>query len=387
MKINSIKLIFKDNFNIIIFFQLIKIISNECSNRDKPLLILSDNICNSKCTEEQLKSGKCIIDNNIIKTQWLNNIINIKESGYKYIDFVILPNGDMVAETHPFPCHSKRILYGLKKNGRYLFKTEDNKEETPILYLDTDKRNNLKYESAISFIILNNKKYILSIGRLESNIEVIDFENKIIYNDLTQNTIGKYVNNFRTSLINLNNKNSFIFGCLVQSGRYFKNYIVKFQISINNLNKIIISEKSELENSIGLSEMQSHFVTENNIIITFFAYSSPSAHFNITALEPNLNIICEEKIEDSNINKDYYFSSFHFKGEVGAFVYFKKYNDGIKSYYYPYIFFKEYKSDNLKIQDYFSINNYITLNKYSFMPYLLNNDFKKISNNKIGKSK
>ena len=302
MKVNFIIFIFKDTFFIIIFLHLIKVISNECSNRDKPLLIVSDNTCNSICTEEQLKSEKCIIDNNIIKTQWLDNIINNKELEYKYIDFVILPNGDMIAETHPFPCHSKRILYGLKKNGRYYFKTEDNKEETPILYLDTDKTNYLKYESSISFIMLNDKKYILSIGRLESNIEVIDFENKIIYNDLTQNTIGKYMNNFSASLINLNNKNSFIFGCLVQSGRYFKNYIVKFEISINNLNKIIISEKSELENNNGLSEIQSHFVTENNIIITFFAYSSPSKHFNITALEQNLNIIYEDKIEDSNIN-------------------------------------------------------------------------------------
>ena len=314
MKVKIFKFIFKNKIIVIILIQIIKIIYNECSNRDNPLK-LSDNTCASNCTENQFDSGKCIIDNNIIKTQWLNNIIYIKEIGFKYIDFVVFPNGDLIAEAHPFPCNSKRIIYGLKQDGRYYFKTNDNKGETPFLFLDSDENDYLKYESGISFIILNDKKYIISIGRLESNTEIIDFDNKYIYNSLSTDILGKTIHNYRGSLINLNNKNLFLYACNVKTNYWFINYIIKFEISINNLNKISASEKGEFQNDNGFSENQSLFVTQNNMIIIFYGCSFPSTHYNITVLDPNLNKIYEEKVDDSNINKNSIFQAFILKGK------------------------------------------------------------------------
>ena len=101
---------------IIILFQIIKIISNEC-NRDNPFK-LKDNTCISQCSEKQLKSGDCILDNTIIKTQWLTNIIMLNQYLLKYFNYIIYPNGDIIFETSSFPCNSLRVFYGLKKNGR-----------------------------------------------------------------------------------------------------------------------------------------------------------------------------------------------------------------------------------------------------------------------------
>ena len=59
--------------NIFIFFQIIKTILSEC---DKSIPILTKNGCELKyCTSEQFTSKQCQINNTIIKTQWLTNII------------------------------------------------------------------------------------------------------------------------------------------------------------------------------------------------------------------------------------------------------------------------------------------------------------------------
>ena len=61
-------------FKIIIVFNfIIYSLLNEC-NRTYP--ILKNNKCVSTfCNEEQFKTGECIIDDPITKTQWLTDII------------------------------------------------------------------------------------------------------------------------------------------------------------------------------------------------------------------------------------------------------------------------------------------------------------------------
>ena len=65
---------------ITIAFVIVKTIYNEC-DRDTPIRLLNNNECTSTFSNELYDSGGCIIDNTIIKKQWLNNIIFIKESG------------------------------------------------------------------------------------------------------------------------------------------------------------------------------------------------------------------------------------------------------------------------------------------------------------------
>ena len=60
-----------------VFFQLINEIVNECE-RDKPIKLIDGQCVSQYCTKEQLKSGECLVDNGIIKKQWLNNIISFE---------------------------------------------------------------------------------------------------------------------------------------------------------------------------------------------------------------------------------------------------------------------------------------------------------------------
>ena len=369
----------KKNFKLSIFiFTIFKLISNECI-RDTPLKLVN-NSCMSQCSEEQFKSSQCIIDNQIIKTQWLNNIISIKEGGFKYLNIVIYPNGDMVIETHPFPKDRKRILYGLKQNGRFFFR-DDDYNETPILTLFTEEGKKDKFESAISFLILNNKEYILSIGRLDSYTEIFDFEKKEIYSNLTTSLFGYSPNNYRGNLINLNNKNNYLYECLSSINNKITSIIMRFELSMNNLNEIIVSNKIEFVRENAFGDIQSFFITDDKNIVLFYGSTTPSSHYIIVVLDQNLIKLNEEGVNDNNINKEYYFSCIHYKGEIGSFLYFKK----INNVFYPYIFFKEYNSQNTNLKDYFSKNiNNITLDKYKLGGNILHNDFIKVSNTKLG---
>jgi hypothetical protein len=101
------------------------ITETECP-RSSP--IFKDNKCQlAYCSEEDFESKICIINNTIIETQWINNIIIIGDKSYRFVNFGIFSNGDMLVETNAYPAQEKRIFYGLKQNGRPLFQ-KDGKE-------------------------------------------------------------------------------------------------------------------------------------------------------------------------------------------------------------------------------------------------------------------
>lgn len=92
------KSFFSTKFNIknLIFLLVINKVINECSI-EEPIYVLNDNKCVAQyCAEEQFKTEQCKIDNEIIKTQWLNNIIWIGDKYFRFVNLVTYSNGDMV---------------------------------------------------------------------------------------------------------------------------------------------------------------------------------------------------------------------------------------------------------------------------------------------------
>ena len=179
----------KNNYiNIILFFFLFQTVLNEC-NRNTPIKLKNDSCVMKYCTKDEYESKECILDNSIIKTQFPNNLIILGDFSFRFLNFLQFSNGDMIFETSPFPIdpsNNKRIFYGLKNNGRYYFKKNDTNEETPFNNLTIDIKNECKYESGNSIIIIDGKEYFLSIGRMSSYTEIFDFENnKFIYSGFT----------------------------------------------------------------------------------------------------------------------------------------------------------------------------------------------------------
>ena len=107
---------------------------SECScERENP--IYKNGQCQSiYCTESEFKNNICSIENDIIKTQWLNNFIVFDEYNYKYTNKVINDDGDFILITSPM-YSGYRLFYVLKKNGDFYFKNNDNKEiSTKTIY-------------------------------------------------------------------------------------------------------------------------------------------------------------------------------------------------------------------------------------------------------------
>ena len=149
-------IIVKILINFCIFFsKLNNILSDECS-RDAPIKNKENN-CESKyCTEDDISKGDCIIENEIIKTQWLNNIINIEISFLRYVNFASYSNGDMILEFCTYPASTQRIFLGFKKNGRSFFKNKTSEKDEYFYSLNAEQNITLNKKFESKNTIINN---------------------------------------------------------------------------------------------------------------------------------------------------------------------------------------------------------------------------------------
>ena len=174
--------------NILFFFKililLIKIkefVLDPC-DYDTPLY-KSSSCIEGYCTPEQIENKVCIINNEIIETQWFNNILPVSTENFSYIDITTMLNGDLLIEASSYPKTEKREFYGLKKNGRPYFKNKENKKEIANYSMNTTLG---RFESYIFGIKLNGsedeREYLVSMTKDHSNnMELYDFENGKIY--------------------------------------------------------------------------------------------------------------------------------------------------------------------------------------------------------------
>ena len=114
--LHSINYLHFNSFLILLFIEcLIISIKTECE-RDKP--IFTDGECTLKyCPEEDYNNSICIISNEIIKIQWITNIIQIGDLNFRYVNFANFSNGDMIVESSVNPGSLLRMFFGLKSNG------------------------------------------------------------------------------------------------------------------------------------------------------------------------------------------------------------------------------------------------------------------------------
>ena len=96
-----------------LILNLLKIISNSC-DRETPILYKGK--CESSfCTDELFSSGDCKIDNDIIKTQWLNNIIFMGNEYSAFTLFGKYSNGDIIIFVEDNALSPHRFFMAFKK--------------------------------------------------------------------------------------------------------------------------------------------------------------------------------------------------------------------------------------------------------------------------------
>ena len=142
----------KKYISIFILSTLFNIILSEC-DIENPILLTNGTCVSQYCTKEDFTKNICTIENRLIKIQWINNIIMVGETYFRYQNLIKFSNGDLIFETSPYIYSNReRIFYGLKKNGRYYFRKNASNEMTSFFSLSGTTN---KFES-INAIILED---------------------------------------------------------------------------------------------------------------------------------------------------------------------------------------------------------------------------------------
>ena len=377
-------------YYIILLLMIISFIKSESTcSKDLPILKNNSECVLEYCSENDFNKGKCKVNNEIIKTQWLTQIISIGGLKYRYINIVSYPNGDMVLLTTSNPAENTRIFYGINKDGRPFFTNQITKQKEYLHKIEVNQNNSYfhKYEGESSLIKLsgNNanhgKEYFMSASKKESFIEIYDFENNITYQkQLINFTDDCYVQSFRYIFISLisNNKKDFdyLFGYTCRNV-YTRLQKHKFEDIKNFENeKTLRNTKRTGYKAHRATAGVSCFQTNRQIIICMLL--NETWNYIISAY----NIDLEEKYNisfhfDTYKSQNYFYKCIHLKEEIGVFSIYWNITNNL----YPVLLLKEFEHNSSILINY-TISE-IILNKIEVNNDLLLNDIIKINNNKI----
>ena len=315
------KLLQKFVFIFIIIIHKIKNEEYEECNKETP--IYKNNQCvNSFCSEVEFKNGDCIINNSIIKSQWLNKIVFFGKKTINLFHVIEMPNNDT------FLLCSRRIvdylyIYNLKSFGDIdLENNETNYFEVKFPRVEENKAIN-----GVGLII-NNKQYIFACQfYFSKQCQLIDYENnKILYNEEIYRFLNIESNSFKDisnsyTIINLNQKNIILLSYLEKSSIDFSilNITTNSYEIIDSYRRIIddTSFFGPFKNYLDLS----CFITEKMFIECLISYYD---EIRVEIYNKSLDFLYSiylDDIIDLQINS---VLCMHLKSEIGVFTYYTR---------------------------------------------------------------
>ena len=299
---------------------------NDCPNKDRPILDTESNSCVLKyCSEEDFSKNNCIIDNEIVATQWLNKIIDFGIVNCRYTKSASYSNYDIIF----FSSYQNiSYFYGLKENGRALF--SENGNETYNYSLERNYDNSANYGEGEILVIkmgTDNKEYLLNvgIGRGTKSTELYDFVNKRIYYKSTSLAFDSYIIiSIRGSLFNLEDSNKFIFGCSTfYSLREY--YLIIFKLFLDK--KEILESETTLIDSISYLKYKvngnsvSCFYFDKKYVYLYIS-SLTDQKFRIVCLDENMNnLITFFNFYTLYMNENVFFKCLHLEADQGLFFF------------------------------------------------------------------
>ena len=362
----------------------------KCScTRDAP--INKNGQCKSIfCTENEFKNNICSIDNEIIKTQWLNNFINFNEYRFRFTGMVINDEGELILESSPEDLNGQRLFFRLTKDGRSYYKDKDNEEifSKSIVVLDEDNNGAKRYESQIFLIKIKNnnldenKQFLVSISLFYTFMEIYDLDdNNITCNKIKSEDFGGFiVYSRRGSIIEFNNK-EYVYAFMGQSTSDWRHYLVlqKFIFYDTNINKDNLNSTCLINNiksiNVVYSRVENAIKTGSNKILIF--YITSEYYFKIEVLNDELNMQYEkyfEKVLNFYDEDSVFFKCINLKENIGVFAYYRdRYNNTLK------LFIENIEANITKMFS-FELNE---LNDYEYNNVPLLNDLIKINDKRF----
>ena len=345
--------------------------------------------CIPKCSKEEISSKTCEISNEIIKTQWLNNIIYFGERNYRYVNIETSENQNLLALVSSYPKNNYRLFYGITKEGNGYFKKND--KETQFYKMEINDINitgrfeseifTFKFESSI-----DDKEYLLSYSKGFQFVEVYDFDKNIIYFDCIDSPFGEILNSHQIISPHFKLKgdsNSYLVGLIGTRynvyGENLGDHIFLRKVVYNSLEikkdppEVQINEYQSCSKE---SLIFSCYQSKLNYIICFFKNDSDSYLINVYS--DSLELLTYIQLLPPNEDNDIFFKCIHFFDEIGVFAY---YSNNIKNQIN--FQFKQYFSHNNSICDYDISFPEIKIEDYSFHNSFTLNDIVKVFDKKF----
>ena len=269
--------------------------------------------------------------NKIIKAE-LNNIIQISEQDFTYINFANNSNGDMIIQLDSQLGSQKRMFYGLKKKGEYYF--EKNGVPTPLYSINSEK---IKNRSETFFITVKEdgikKEYLMSVSMDEHNCELYDFENDNIISKKSSEFLEHKMASIRETSIafTLEGDNYIFFPYITDK----KVIIETFLFNSKNIKNDVQNIKTY---SSGLKKTGNSIYCYKcslvDIFICFyFDIESSKGKYYILVLEQELKKLALESFTTEKADINSFYKCINLKNNVGIFIYYEKYQNK----YFPFL--------------------------------------------------
>ena len=320
----------KIKLRIIIFFKIIYYTNMlECNDTKIPLE--KNGICADNCTTNEITAGTCKIKNEVIKVQWLNNIIYFAPAGYRYINIAVTESNNLYAITSDISPNNKRYLYILNREGNGFFGKEIT---TPFKIISDvgDLEIKGRYEStSFIFKFYNPQKsyheFLMSISKEDQNVEIFDFYNSKILAKKLISYFGPLDNIFSyvTAHVKLSNSeklNVYLIGLLATENQYLYNNIDYFylkKVKFNESYDAEIIKETKVESYSG-SNIVSCYETNLSFIVCF--YRNQEKKYTMIVYTQDLEQKANLSFDDGNYNNKTFLKCIHFSNETGAFAYF-----------------------------------------------------------------
>ena len=312
-----------------LYFLLINFASPIC-NTTAPFS--EGNKCISICPNYSLGSSTCKLDNPIIKEQLLTNIIPVGNLHFRFTNFAKNLNGDIIFLTSCYPYSNERKFYGIKNNGRPLFK-----DGTDFFYSMnvTNDTKDYKYETQSLFIQLSEegdygKEYLLSYG-ISKYTELYDFENNIVHFSNSIELFEVAITSYKNSFFKLSSGDKFYY---ILTGLDKQNtfYISKIAFLNKNLSCDInlIDSKELKNNTLNTTYIRANSCFENNqslivcLLIKHLNVNSWKLLISLYNLNSDLKI--DYEYVPINYDNNNFIKAIHFKEDIGIFCYYLSFN-------------------------------------------------------------
>ena len=401
-KKNFVKKFLKLYFIIILcFYLLITPVKNEC-NRSFPIL-LEDGTCGLEyCSASDYENEKCIVSNEIIKTQWLTNIIRIGDKDFRYVNFATYSNGSMIIETTAYPGNKYRYFFGLQSNGLPYFKNSNHFSIEISNQQDNSEKS--RFEAEIFVVKLDespylDQEYLVSIPQGNKYCELynLDIGNVVNQKKATE-ILTKEMINFRGSIskITLDGKNYYLFAYTTSEGFVLRRFLFKKpEFSFGEQEKKSVSRAGTIKGQVSCFVIeQSKYSICAYIASKSYSSMNPVYYFCQLAIDKDLNIKNFTMYSGSSTYNPYntyntynaytvysdeksFVKGIHLKDDIGVYIfyamnyyYYQNYNNKIT---HPILLFKRFNEDRTKFEDLFKTIPYIELNKYTNV-YLYSNN-------------